>query len=52
MHSFKHHCLGLGSRLDKKEKANQALIIIFLCFPNVDAVWPATMSQALVVMLP
>lgn len=46
MHNPKHHCLDLGARLNKKEKANQIPILIFLFFLTVDAVWSATMSQA------
>lgn len=29
MHSPKHHCLGLGTRLNKKEKGNQIPMLIF-----------------------
>lgn len=36
---------GLGPRLNKKEKANQIPMLIFLFFLTVDAVW-STMSQA------
>lgn len=46
MHSLKHHCLDLGARLNKKEKANQIQMLIFLFFLTVDAVWSSTMSQA------
>lgn len=50
MHSPKHHCLGLGARLNKKEKSNQIPMLIFFCFLTVDAVRSATMSQASAIM--
>lgn len=50
MHSPKHHCLGWGPKLNKKEKANQIPMLIFLFFLTVDAVWSATVSQASAIM--